>query len=85
MRLTVSAWLRPPSSVADSLRHIGVVAQKGQVSDHVGALGAADDGLDMMDHLVHGHRHGGVVAKHHLAEAVANQYEGDARPLDQLG
>ena len=80
-----SALLEKPARVADRLRDIGVVAQKGQVSDHMGALGASDDGLYVMDHLVHGHRHCGIVAQHHLAQAVSYQDQRDACLLDKLG
>ena len=37
------------SCVADSLGDFGVVAEEGEIADDVGALGASDDGLDVVD------------------------------------
>ena len=61
------------------------VAEEGEVANDVGSLGAADDGLDVVDHLVHGHGHGGLVTEHHLSEAVTDKDEGDSRVFDKLG
>ena len=87
MRLTVSACERPPSSltdcapallqqtarVANGIGDVGVVAKEWEVADDVGAAGSANDGLDVVNHVVHAHRHGRIVAQNHLPKAVADQ------------
>ena len=39
----------------------------------------------VVEHLLHGHRHGGIIAQHHIAQGVAHQHHIDAAGIDQPG
>ena len=59
------------------------VGQERHVADDQRALRAPDHRLGVVEHLVHRHAHGGVVAEHHLGQRVADEDQRDAGLVDQ--
>ena len=78
---------RPPSSLTASMpasfrkrpalrtasAAVGLVGHERHVADQIGVLCAPPHGLAVMDHLLHRHRHGRVVAQHDHAQRIADQ------------
>ena len=75
------ASLRKRPALRTASATIGLVGHERHVADQIGALRPAPHGLAVVDHLVHGHRHGGVVAEHHHAERVADEDRVHPRPV----
>ena len=57
----------------DGLLGAHVVGAEGHVADDEGVGSALDHGLDVVDHVIHGHGDGGVIAQHDHAQGVAHQ------------
>mgnify|MGYP003296636322 CR=1 FL=1 len=60
-------------SVVDSLLDALVVGAEGHIADDEGVGSALDDGLDVMDHVLHGDGDSAVIAQHDHAQRVADQ------------
>ena len=69
----------------DGLLGAHVVGAEGHVADDEGVGSALDHGLDVVDHVVHGHGDGGVIAQHDHAQGVAHQDHVDTGTLLILG
>jgi len=52
---------------------LSVISAERKVNHQQGATHSASHGFQMVQHLVDGHRDGGVVAEHSLSQAVAHQ------------
>ena len=80
-----AALLEHAAGVAQGVGGAGLVAHERHVGDDVRLAGGADDGLHVVQHLVHGHGDRGVVAEDDVAEAVADEDERDAGLFDEAG
>ena len=49
----------------------GLIAHKGHITHYQRRAVATHNSLSMMNHFVHGYRHGGVIAQHNIAHGVA--------------
>ena len=80
-----STLLHQPSRVLQSLGRRYLIGQKGHVRDQKSVLRPAPGGPGVMDHVGHGHRHGGIIAKHDHPQRIADQDDVDPRFLRQTG
>ena len=80
-----AALLEETDGVAHRLVLVGLVGAEGHIGNDEGALGAAHDGLGVMDDFVHGDGHGGVVAQDDHAQGIANEDAGNTGLIDETG
>ena len=80
-----ASFFQDATRVANRIRRFDVVAQERHVSDNVDVLGGPHDRLYVVNHLVHGDGHGGIVAENHVSQAVAHQYYGNSRLFENPG
>ena len=80
-----AALLDHSAGVAQRLLHAGLVAHEGHVGHYQGPLAAAHHRLYVVDHVVHGHGEGGVVAQDDVSEAVAYQDDRHSALVDDAG
>ncbi len=77
------AVLHQAAGVAEGLVGALAVGHEGHVGDHQGALDRARDHAHVVEHLVHLHRQGGVVAGEHHRGRIADQDDVDAGLVDE--
>ena len=80
-----AALLQQPPRVAQGVLGAHVVGHEGHVGHDEGVLRAADDRPRVVEHVVERHGERGVVAEHDVAEAVANEDDGDACLVHEPG
>lgn len=80
-----TALLHEAAGVADGRGHVLLVGEEGHVADDEGVARRAGDAAGVMDHVVHGHGNGGVIAHHGHAEGVSDQDHVNPGLLDERG
>ena len=80
-----AALLEQARGVAEGVFGAALEAAEGHVGDDVRAFRGPDDGLHVVHHLVHRDGDCGVVAEDDVAEAVADEDEGDAGLFGEAG
>jgi len=70
-------FLQEPAGVFDRIAPPGLERQVGHVPDHQGVTGRSRDRARMVEHLLHGHRQGALIAEHVVPQAVADQEDVD--------
>ena len=70
--------------VAQALVIVGLVGPEGEVGEEEGRAQDAPDATGVVDHLVHRHGQGGVVALHGHAQGVADEDERDGLGAEGL-
>ena len=71
-------FLHQPAGVAQRFPGIDLVGHERQVNHHQRLRRPPAHHPPVPDHIVHGHRHGGIVTQHNHAQAVAHQDDRDA-------
>ena len=76
-----AALFQQATGVADCLSTVSLVGEERQVADEIRVLRPAPHGFAVVDHLVHGDRHRGIVAQHDHAQRITDQDRIQPRPV----
>ena len=81
---TRATFLHKAARIAHGLLDGRFIAHERHIDNDKRVFRAASDGSTMVDHVFHGYRNGVFVAKHHIAQRVADQNAVDARLVFEL-
>ncbi len=76
-----AAVLQQTTGVAHRLGPVSLVGHERHIADEIRVLRPAPHGLAVVQHLVHRHRHGGIIAQHHHAQRITDQDRVQSRPI----